>query len=105
MPVSKAPQRESGNAKVNTLGGLLPIEIYIARDVVDGAGEKSHHIVFRAVGTRQFFRLLPAGAEASMQQVAGWLNDQIEKAIAKKAPGVQAKAAEPALPPDMGGDV
>lgn len=99
MPVSRTPKRE--DAKVKHLGKLVPLEIYLAADVVDGAGEKGHHIVFRPTGTKQFYRLLPAGAEAAMRPVAEWLNVQIEAAIAAQNPPKEVSPTE-AMPPDMG---
>lgn len=102
MPVSRTPKREEN--KIKSLGKLVPIEIYVAADVVDAAGEKGHHIVFRPIGTKQFYRLLPVGSEAAMRPVAGWFNQQIEEALAQqKGQGTQEEVKTgDVAPPDFG---
>jgi len=99
MPVSQTPKREEGTVK--TLGQLLPVEIFVAVDVVDGAGEIGNHVIFRAKGTKRFFRLLPAGAEKVMQPLAGWLNDAVENALSKMYPSEPKEEEDESLPPDM----
>jgi hypothetical protein len=98
MPVSQPTQRE--DAKNKTLGRLLPVEMYIAVDVVDAAGNKATHIVFRGKGTKQFYRLLPVGAEKLMKPLADWLNKLIEDKLDPSEPD-----AGDAVPPDMGTNV
>lgn len=102
MPVSQTTRRE--DAKTKTLRLLLPAEVYIAVDVVDGTGEKSNHVIFRARGTKQFYRLLPPGAEKAMQPLQKWLNDLADAQAAKlssDAPTQEEKEESPAVPPDM----
>lgn len=93
MPVSQSPARE--DAKSKTLGALLPVEMYVAVDVVDAAGNKANHVIFRARGTKQFYRLLPEGAEKVMRPLAGWLNALVERQLEPSDSGE-------AVPPDMG---
>jgi hypothetical protein len=99
MPVSQSPKREETKSK--TLGMLLPAELYVAVDVVDAAGIKANHVVFRAKGTKQFYRLLPDGAEMQMRPLAGWLNKLIDTEIDKTSPVSQNSGVE-AGPSDMG---
>jgi len=93
MPVSQPVQREDTKSK--TLGKLLPVELFIAVDVVDAAGNKANHVIFRGKGTKQFYRLLPEGAEKVMRPLAGWLNQLVEKQLEPADSG-------DAVPPDMG---
>ena len=104
MPVSRTQNREE-DGKTKSLGALLPVEIYIAVDAVDGAGEKANHVVFRARGTKQFYRLLPKGAENMMAPLQGWLNKLIDDKVVKlnaSNPPTSGGEEEVASPSDMG---
>jgi|WetSurMetagenome_2_1015567.scaffolds.fasta_scaffold39007_5 hypothetical protein len=93
MPVSQSPAREETKSK--TMAALLPVEMYVAVDVVDAAGNKANHVIFRARGTKQFYRLLPEGAEKLMRPLAGWLNALVEKELEPSDSG-------DVVPPDFG---
>lgn len=68
----------SGNVKQIT--DVAPTETF-AVGFVDGEGNKGTRIVFRIVGTRQFYFLLPKGAEKSMTTASEWFQKQLEEKI------------------------
>jgi hypothetical protein len=64
---------------IKVVGAVVPMEIFLAANVVDGAGEKMNRLVCRPKGTKQFYFLLPRGAEEAMKPVAGWLQELLER--------------------------
>ena len=61
---------------------LAPVEVFLAAGVVDGEGNTSNRIVLKAEGDTQFYFMFPKGTEETMKPVAGWLQTQLEVALA-----------------------
>lgn len=89
------PDKDEG---VKSLGHLVPMELFLAANIVDGEGKKTNRIVCRPKGTKQFYMLLPKGTEANMRTVTAWLQEILEQRVEQ----VGAPIPEPSLTPSTG---
>lgn len=92
-------QPQTVEPKYKSVARLLPVELYVAVDVVDAAGNQDNLLIFRAKGTKQFFKLLPGNAEKQMKPLAGWLVKELEKMADPVT------ESSDSVPPDMGSPV
>ena len=67
---------------IKEVGAVVPMEVFLAANIVDGNGDKSNRLVCRPKGTNQFYFLLPRGAEEAMKPTSGWLQDLLERETA-----------------------
>lgn len=89
------PDKDEG---VKTLGRLVPMELFLAANIVDGEGKTSNRIVCRPAGTKQFYMLFPKGTEANMRTVAPWLQEILEQRVEQE----DAPIPEPSVAPPTG---
>lgn len=68
-------------AGTKTVKHVVPVQTFLAAGIVDGEGNTSNRLVFRADGDTKFYFLFPKGAEEVMKPAAGWLQEQLEAQI------------------------
>lgn len=61
-----------------TVKHVVPLEVFLAAGIVDGEGNSSNRVVFRARGDDRFYFMFPKGTEETMKPAAGWLQEKLE---------------------------
>jgi hypothetical protein len=79
MPRSTLKFDTATDEGIRSVQKVVPMEFYLAAGVVDGEGKKSHRVIFRPKGTKQFYFLFPKGTEEAMKPTAQWLQDLLER--------------------------
>lgn len=90
---------------VNSVQKLVPVEMFLALNIVDGEGNKTNRIVFRADGMTDFQFLFPGGGkhEGAVPRMAKWTQDALQQlAEHVEADSIpETKVSVPVGAPDM----
>lgn len=75
------------------LQAMSAVDCYVIH-VMDGSGKEATRLVFRIKGDRQFYFLLPEGAEEKLQKPSPWLQKLLEERAATLSNPVLPTAAD-----------